>query len=166
MELKNRAVFFDRDGVINCERGEYTYRTEDFIVNKGVIELMQKLQEWGFLIFIVSNQGGVAKNIYTKSDVDILHRLFETKAAEMNVKIDDFYYCPHHPYTSKCLCRKPESLLFEKIIALYNISPKSSYMIGDSDRDVEAAQKVGIRGIKVRSNENLLINSEILRIFE
>ena len=67
----------------------------------------------------------------------------------------DIYYCPHHNDVEKCICRKPDSLLLEKAIAKYNIDISKSYFIGDSDRDIEAAHKVGVKGIKANKNSDL-----------
>jgi D-glycero-D-manno-heptose 1,7-bisphosphate phosphatase len=72
-----------------------------------------------------------------------------------NIAVADIYYCPHHPDTGKCLCRKPDSLLIEKVMARFNLSPDSSYFIGDSERDIQAAEKAGIKGILISENADL-----------
>jgi D-glycero-D-manno-heptose 1,7-bisphosphate phosphatase len=153
---KNKAVFLDRDGVINLERGRYTCNPDDFILNEGVAESVKILNDSGFLVIVISNQGGIAKSLYTISDVLEIHQKFCDLLNETNAVIDDFFFCPHHDSISKCLCRKPESLLFEKALALHNIDPAKSFMIGDSERDVKAAEKVGIKGIFIQANENII----------
>lgn len=151
----NKAVFLDRDGVINKETGQYTTCIEDFIINEGIGESIKLLKDSGFLVIIISNQGGIAKSLYSHEDVLEMHLKLCEHLYNYNTAIDDFYYCPHHPDTGICLCRKPDSLLLEKAIARYNISIGESYFIGDSERDIEAAKKVGIKGIKINSNENI-----------
>ncbi len=152
----NKAVFLDRDGVINREIGEYVFSEDKFMLNDDLIPSLKLLQENGFLLIIISNQGGIAKGLYTKEDVEILHRGFLTETGKENILISEIYYCPHHSGVEKCLCRKPDSLLFEKAIARFDIAVNRSYMIGDSNRDVEAAAKVGIKGIQIQPNASIL----------
>jgi len=150
-----KAIFLDRDGIINRERGDYTYKIKDFVINDGVIDTLKTLSNYGYLLIIISNQGGISKNIYSKNDVDKLHQYLLFELEKHNINITEIYYCPHHSDNEKCLCRKPEALLFEKAIARYNINISQSYMIGDSKRDVIAAEKVGIKGIKIEPNDDL-----------
>lgn len=150
-----KAVFLDRDGVINKERGEYTYRPDDFIINAGLIESIKLLKDNGFIVIIVSNQGGIAKEIYTSEDVIKLYEILQKKLQKDGVEADDFFFCPHHEKTGRCLCRKPGSLLLEKAIALYNIDNKKSFMIGDSERDIIAAERAGVKGVLINANENI-----------
>jgi D-glycero-D-manno-heptose 1,7-bisphosphate phosphatase len=152
----NKAVFLDRDGVINREMGEYTYRKEDFVLNEGLAEALKIIQEKGFLLIIISNQGGISKGIFSNKEVEALHNILVSSLSDYGVKITDFFYCPHHSDVEACLCRKPGSLLIEKAIALHNIDPFRSYMIGDHDRDMLAGQNAGLRTIKVTPNQNLM----------
>lgn len=149
---KQKAIFLDRDGVLIRERGEYTWLLEDMVVNHGVDAALKKFQEQGFLLIVISNQAGVAKGIYSKKDVDYLHLHLSRYFTLNGIVIEEYYYCPHFPSISKCLCRKPDSLLLEKAIARFNIDPSLSYFIGDADRDMDAARKVGVKGIKIEAN--------------
>ncbi|MCK4662913.1 MAG: HAD family hydrolase [Bacteroidales bacterium] len=151
----NKAVFFDRDGVINYERGEYTYKLKDFIFNNEVIKNIHRLYSNGFIIIIISNQGGIAKGIYTKNDVEKLNKYINEAFKKNNIELKEIYYCPHHSDIENCLCRKPDSLLLEKAITKYNIEPSASYFIGDSERDIISAKKAGINPIKIIPNENI-----------
>lgn len=156
--MKNKVIFLDRDGVVNIERGEYTYRLEDFVLIDGLLESLTILQEKGYLFIIISNQGGIAKGIYSHKEIEILNDFLKNKFKSLGIKWTDFYYCPHHPeFNSKCICRKPDSLLFEKAIAKYEIDVSTSYMIGDKERDIIAAEKVNIKGILIESNTSLKI---------
>ncbi|MEE4196896.1 MAG: HAD family hydrolase [Bacteroidales bacterium] len=151
----NKAVFFDRDGVINKERGEYTYLPKDFILNEGIIPSLNKLQEKGFLLIIISNQGGIAKELYTRGQVETVHQYLTDELKKHEIQLTEIYYCPHHAAFENCLCRKPKSLMLEKAIARFAIDTQQSYMIGDSERDIIAAEKVGLNTIKIEPNENI-----------
>lgn len=152
----NKAIFLDRDGVINKERGEYTYKPETFIVNLHIATVVSLFKQHGFFVIIVSNQGGIEKGIYNHKDVMLLNNELNKMLEDAGTYIDEFYYCPHHSDRSRCLCRKPNSLLIEKAIARFNIDKKKSYMIGDNIRDVQAAETVGVKGIIVPANSDLL----------
>ena len=152
----NKALFLDRDGVLNRERGEYTYLAKDFELLPDVSSALKLVQEKGFLLIVVSNQGGIAKGLYTHSQVEGLHSLMASKLSESGIYLDEFYYCPHHDAIGKCICRKPNSLMLEKAIARFDIDVNESVFIGDSNRDVEAAEKVGVKGILVDSNSSFL----------
>jgi D-glycero-D-manno-heptose 1,7-bisphosphate phosphatase len=160
-----KAVFLDRDGIINFEPGKYTCNVDDFIINEGIGNSIKLLRDNGFLVIIISNQGGIAKSLYNHEDVMQMHLKFCKYLENFNTIVDDFFYCPHHESVSKCLCRKPSTLMFEKAVAIYNIDVNSSFMIGDGDRDVESAEKAGIKGIKVLANSNIyeLCKSIILK---
>ncbi|HIE16053.1 MAG TPA: HAD family hydrolase [Bacteroidales bacterium] len=160
----NKAVFLDRDGVVNKEMGKYVFLEESFVLNKDLIQSLRLLIENHFLIIIITNQGGIAKGIYTKDNVEALHKGFVKKMEKEKIHITDIYYCPHHPDIGKCLCRKPGSLMLEKAIARYNIDVSESFMIGDSDRDIEAAEKVNVKAIKIEANTSILsVCKEIIR---
>lgn len=150
------AVFLDRDGVINRERGEHTWRMEDFEVLPGVPEAIAALQASGRAVVVITNQSGIGLGLYTAADVERLHaRLVEVLAAA-GTRVDDILYCPHHPTQGRCLCRKPGSLLVERALARHHLDPARSVMIGDRERDVQAAEAAGVRGILVPSNTPLL----------
>lgn len=151
-----KAIFLDRDGVINDNSiAYYIHRKEDFVLNDGVIESLKILQEKEFIFIIITNQGGIAKGLYNNLDVNNLNKFLTELLNNSGISVKSIFHCPHHSDISKCLCRKPGSLLFEKAIALYNINVAESFMIGDSDRDMVAAEKVGLTGIKVEANSNL-----------
>lgn len=153
----NKAVFLDRDGVINREIGDYVYTVSDFKINDGIIESLRLLSDNNFLIFVISNQGGIAKGRYTFTDVERVHNYLKEELQKHKIELTEIYYCAHHTDAdSHCLCRKPDSVMLEKAIARFDINTKQSYMIGDRDRDVEAGQKAGLKTIKIRSNDNIL----------
>ncbi len=149
-----KAIFLDRDGIINTERG-YTHRLEDFVILPDVMEVLQFLQKQGYIFIIITNQSGIAKDLYTKDDVEQIHAYLLDEFKKHQIIISEVYYCVHHPDVSRCICRKPDSLFVEKGLARFQIDPAQSYFIGDKDRDVEAAAKGGVKGILVPSNTSL-----------
>ncbi|MCX6291802.1 MAG: HAD family hydrolase [Bacteroidetes bacterium] len=152
---KIKIIFLDRDGVINRERGEYTFRKEDFILNDGLVEALKICSEKKYQFVVISNQSGIAKGIYTKEDVENLHLHLKNILANHGIEILEMYYCPHHPDVGKCLCRKPGSLLLEKAIARFDVDAANSYFIGDAERDAEAGKKAGVKTILIAPNSSL-----------
>lgn len=153
--MKKKVVFFDRDGVINNNGHYYTFKWKDFSFNTGVIDTLTLLRNKGYEFIVISNQSGIAKGLYSIIDVEKLHKQINLYLQKANLHILEFYYCTHHPEFGNCLCRKPSSLLFEKSIARFNIDINQSWMIGDQPRDIEAAKKVGIKGILIEPNSDL-----------
>jgi D-glycero-D-manno-heptose 1,7-bisphosphate phosphatase len=142
----NSCVFLDRDGVLNIEKGTYTWRIEDFELIGGVNESLEKLKKNGFLIIVVTNQAGISRGLYTKSEMLRCNEYLEELTRH---RIDDIYYATAHPDFTESLLRKPDSLMFEKAIAKYSIDPARSWMVGNSERDLIPAIKLGIRSIFV-----------------
>lgn len=160
-----KAVFLDRDGVINRERGEHTWRPDHFEILPGVPQALGELKDDGWALVVITNQSGIGLGLYGHKDVELLHNIMRKEFEIAGVTLDGLYFCPHHPVQGKCLCRKPGSLLFEKAIARSDIDPGRSVMIGDRERDIVAAAAVGIRGILVGSNSALLplVRKELLK---
>ncbi len=152
----NKAVFLDRDGIINVEIGDYIKRFEDFTLTPQLGEGLKILQEQGYLLIVITNQGGLAKKLYYEEELSKMHNYLIEEMKKFGVHFTEIYWCPHHPdYNGKCLCRKPDSLLLEKAMAIHNIDPAQSYFIGDKQRDVDAGEKVGVKGILVEANTPL-----------
>jgi len=160
--VKNKAIFLDRDGVVNIERGEYTWRIEDFKLTAGLVGFLRKVQRKGYLMIIISNQGEIVKGVYTHGDVEKVHQHLNKLLAEEDIYLTDIYYCPHHPDQGKCLCRKPQSVLLEKAIARYHVDVEKSYFIGDSQRDAEAGKKVHLQTILIISNQDLRASLDLI----
>ena len=142
---KKKCIFLDRDGVLNKDHVDYTYRVEDFEILEKVPEALKMLKEAGYLLIIVTNQSGIAKKIYKKKDV---MKCFEYLQSACDHIIDDQYFAPYHPnFDTNSLSRKPDSLMIEKAAAKYNVDLDQSWMIGDSERDMIAAKKVNLKTI-------------------
>ena len=158
--MKNKAVFLDRDGVLNKELGDYVCKLVDFKVLEHNFEPLLELQRRGYLLIIVTNQGGIGKGWYTEETLAIMHQHLLNVYAAQGINITEIYYCNHHPlHTSLCLCRKPGSLMLEKAVARYEIDASKSYFIGDRERDVIAGEGAGVTGILINSDQPI---SEIL----
>lgn len=146
MEKKRRCVFLDRDGVLNEDRPDYSYRLDHFTILPGAIEALKELKSAGFLLVVVTNQSGIAQGIYTQQDMERCHQYFQEQSGSI---IDHFYFCPYHPKVTASLSRKPGTLMFEKAIARFDIDTTCSWMVGDRGRDLIPARQLGIRTIQV-----------------
>lgn len=151
---KLKAVFLDRDGVLSVEKDRYLKNLEDFEILPHVAPNLKRLQEAGFIFIMISNQGGISRDDLTVELVDEMHGKLKEHLAASGLELAEYYYCPHHPETEMCTCRKPEPLMILKAIARFGIDPSKSYMIGDSPRDVEAAKRAGVAGFLITSNED------------
>ena len=140
------CIFLDRDGVINRDRVNYAYRLPDFKILPRVPEALRRLKAAGYRLVIVTNQSGIAKGIYTREQMQTCHNFMNMVTGHL---IDAIYYAPYHPSVSESLTRKPDSLMFERAIARFGIDPARSWMIGDKERDLAPAQKLGIPGILI-----------------
>jgi D,D-heptose 1,7-bisphosphate phosphatase len=144
-----KALFLDRDGIVNIDYG-HVFKKEDFIFVDGIFELCKFFQDNGYLIFIVTNQAGIAKNYYDENDFKILTEWMLKEFSKNGINISDVYYCPHHPtegngkYLQKCYCRKPAPKMLTDIQEKYKISLKNSILIGDKETDIEAGERAGI----------------------
>lgn len=158
-----RAVFFDRDGVLNKKAPEHDYvkNYDEFVWNDGAKELIKKINDLGFLVVVISNQRGIAREMMTSVFVDELHVRMNRELTELGAHIDAFYYCPHG-YDDKCSCRKPLPGMFLKAAEEWKIDLKNSFAVGDSEADFEAATEAGCRNIKVET-DNLRLE-EILSV--
>lgn len=155
---KNKAVFIDRDGVINNDEGHYyIYRTEDFKLNIDITEGLKLLQDAGYKLIAVTNQGGVAKGEYSIEDIEKVHEYFLALMKKDGIHITDIYYCPHHDSVSTCECRKPKPGMILEAIKKHNIDPNSSFLIGDSARDIQAGEAAGLKQcFKIEANTSIL----------
>lgn len=152
----NKAIFIDRDGVINYDHdNSYVYRPDDVIINPGIPELLSYVKKKGYLIIIISNQGGIGKGIYSVEDAEKTNSRIIHMLSKYKIIPEEIYYCPHHPESGKCICRKPDSLLFEKALSRFKIDASRSYFIGDRETDMEAGAKVGLKCIKVTANQDM-----------
>lgn len=140
----NKALFLDRDGTINVEKN-YVYKIDDFEFIPGIFDLIRKYRNQGFLIFIVTNQSGIARGYYTHKDFEKLNNWMLNEFEKQGIKITNVYYCPHHPEISgECYCRKPKPGMIQQALNEFNISAVNSVLIGDKKRDILAGENAGV----------------------
>jgi len=145
-----KAVFLDRDGVLNEELGYQVTAMADFKIKEGVADGLKMLKETGFLLIVVTNQSGVAKGTYDDNFVMDCHQKIQ-EASEG--ALDDIYFAPGYDAVSKSLSRKPGSLMFERAIAKHDIDVNESWMIGDRESDMIPAKKMGLKTIQVTKSD-------------
>ena len=145
-----KTIFLDRDGVVNKEV-RYLYRLSDFKFIDGIFDSCLYFQKLGYEIIIVTNQSGIARGYYNENDYQKLTEWMLGQFNNNGINILDTFYCPHGP-ESLCECRKPKPGMLIEAKDKYNISMKDSWMIGDSESDIKAANAAGIsKTILVRS---------------
>lgn len=153
-----RAVFFDRDGVLNVDHG-YVGFASQFEWIPGAQAAIARLNRLGFLAFVVTNQSGVARGYYSEADVQALHRHMSDELARVEARIDAFHYCPFLPgatvpdYDRDSPLRKPAAGMLLELIARFGVSREGSFMIGDKDSDMEAARNAGVPGLLFKGGD-------------
>lgn len=158
MATMRRAVFLDRDGVLNVDHG-YVFKIGDLELMPNVGRGLQRLQAHGYLLIVITNQSGVARGMYSLDDVHSFNQeLAATLKRQFGVVIDQFYVCPHHPDATvpelrgPCGCRKPATGLVDAAVASWGIDRSQSFMIGDKQSDIEMAANAQLVGIQVTSS--------------
>lgn len=149
--MVNKCVFLDRDGVINKDYVDYVYSLDRLELLPGVKDALVSIKDSGYLLIVITNQSGIAKGLYTREDMHVCHEAIQKDCENV---IDAFYYAPWHPSVTGSLTRKPGSLMFEKAIAKYNVDVDQSWMVGDKDRDLVPAAKLGLRTIQVDHDDS------------
>lgn len=140
----NRALFLDRDGVVNIDKN-YVYRIEDVEFIEGIFDFCRTFQQRGFLIFIITNQAGIARGFYSTEDFQTLSDWMIGQFKQNNVTLSKIYFCPHHPaITGPCACRKPEPGMIFQAARDFNIDLKESILVGNNDSDLKAGENAGI----------------------
>ena len=143
---KKSAAFLDRDGVINYDYG-FIYKYENFKLRSGVLKGLKYLKQNKFRVFIVTNQSGIARGLFTEKDLKILHQKIKKKLMKYKIKIDEIKYSPFHPkgkikkFTKNHKSRKPDNLMIKQILKKWPTNIKKSFMIGDKKSDKLCAKK-------------------------
>jgi D-glycero-D-manno-heptose 1,7-bisphosphate phosphatase len=150
---KRPALFLDRDGVLNEDRG-FVHRWEDFVWVEGAREVVAMFNQAGWLVIVVTNQSGVGRGYYAEDDVHILHARMREDLAAAGAHIDAFYHAPQHPEAPVEAyrhpdppLRKPNPGMILQALADWPIDRDASFLVGDKPSDLEAALRAGIRGV-------------------
>jgi len=145
-----KAILLDRDGTINRDTG-HLYRIEDFELLSGSLEALKLLTQKGIRIYVVTNQAGIAKGLYTEDDFRAFTEKMVRDLRLEGITIADVLYCPHHPegsvprYRTDCGCRKPKAGLIEEVLRKEGLKPTEAALVGDKNSDIEAGQRLGMR---------------------
>jgi len=154
IKMKRKAIFLDRDGVINEERKDYVKNVKEFKIKSDVGKTIKILKDHGFLVIIITNQSAINRKILSVQKLNEIHDYFNNYLKKYNTFVDGIYFCPHTP-NENCECRKPKPGLLLKAKKDFDILFKDSWMIGDSQTDIEVAKTVGCNSILLASNDNL-----------
>jgi D-glycero-D-manno-heptose 1,7-bisphosphate phosphatase len=138
-----KALFLDRDGVINKDYG-YVYKIENFKFTDYIFDLIKLFQKKDYLIFIVTNQSGIGRGYYSLNDFLMLTDFMLEQFNKNGIKIEQVKYCPHSP-KSNCNCRKPKTGMIDSILKEYNINLEKSWLFGDKQSDMDLAKNVKIK---------------------
>ncbi|MBN1951671.1 MAG: HAD-IIIA family hydrolase [Bacteroidales bacterium] len=163
-EYKQKAIFLDRDGVLNEDKGLIT-RHEDLILYPFAAEAVKKINQSEFKAIVVTNQPVIARNLCTFEELRTIHNKLDTELGKSRAKLDGLYFCPHHPdrgypeerkeYKVECLCRKPQPGMLLDAAFDFNIRLDQSFMIGDHERDIQAGINAGCITVGVRTGSGL-----------
>ncbi len=163
----NRALFVDRDGVINIEKN-YVYRIRDFEFIKDVFKFFIEIQKLGYLIIIITNQSGIGRGYYSDNDFKKLTAWMLSEFKKNGINITDVYYDPYHPefgkgkYKRKSYKRKPNPGMILEAAQKYNIDLKNSILVGDNDSDILAGVNAGINKLFLLKSGVVSLKDDII----
>jgi D-glycero-D-manno-heptose 1,7-bisphosphate phosphatase len=150
--LSRKAIFLDRDGVINAKLPENRYVTNiaEFEFVPGVKRGLAILKNLGYLLVLITNQRGIARGFMTAEDLGTVHDHMQTELEKSNIALDAIYYCPHEIFEN-CSCRKPEPGMILAAMLDLNVNRAASYMVGDSPTDMAAGKRAGVATVRIGS---------------
>ena len=161
MTEQKKAIFLDRDGVINKEVN-YLSDPDEFELLEGTAEALKLLKEQNYLLIVITNQSGLARGYFTEETLSDIHNKMKRLLKEKGVKLDDIFYCPHHPkFTGECSCRKPKPGMILNAQDKYKIDLKRSYMVGDTLSDIKAGKNAGCKTVFVLTGHGSEEQAEI-----
>jgi len=160
----SKALFLDRDGVINVDK-EYLCRAEEFEFIDGIFDLCRHYRDKGYVIVVVTNQSGIARGYYSETDFEVLTRWMVGEFAKEGVTIEAVYHCPHHPdFSGACDCRKPMPGMLLQAASEHGIDLHASVLVGDGERDIEAARSAGLEACYLYDPSGKAASSKATRI--
>ena len=151
---KNKAVFLDRDGVINKNKINYVKTIEELEILPSIGIPIKKLKNNDYFVIVITNQSPINRKLITHEELNNIHSSIQKHLQFFDTSIDKFYFCPHMP-EENCNCRKPNTGMLMQAISEFNIEPTLSWMIGDNDSDIQAGLAAGCRTLKICDNTNL-----------
>ena len=144
----NKVIFLHRDGVINYESDGFIKSPEEWLPIPSSLEAIAKLSKAHFTLFIVTNQSGVGRGLFDLKALEKIHHKMLTEITQTGGKIEKIYFCPHKP-EDNCSCRKPKPGLYQQAAKEYKIDFSTSYVIGDSLRDIQSGLAIQAKTILV-----------------
>jgi D-glycero-D-manno-heptose 1,7-bisphosphate phosphatase len=153
--LKQKAIFLDRDGIINYERKDYVKNLDEFKIYDGIIDAIKILKNNNFLVIIITNQSAINRKLLSISTLNHIHENFQKFLKDNDTSIDAIYFCPHTP-EDLCACRKPKPGLLLSALNDFDIDLTNSFMIGDSLSDINAAKAINCNWILLKNGKYLL----------
>ena len=163
MTNSRKAIFLDRDGVINKERKDYVKNIDELEIFSDIVNPLKLLKQNKFLLIVITNQSPINRGLTTPSNIIEIHNEIQHFLNDYSLSIDDFYFCPHRP-DENCYCRKPNPGLILKATEEHSIDLSQSWMIGDNQSDVEAASLSGCKGLQI--NNKFTLNDAVRYILE
>ena len=158
-----KAIFLDRDGVINQERKDYVKKLDEFIILDKTSDAINIIKNHGFLVIIITNQSPINRKLLSVETLNKIHEKLQSYLERYDTSFDGVYFCPHTP-SENCECRKPKPGLIVQAVTDFQIDLSQSYMIGNSETDLQAARNAGCKGILLKKNQTLL--EVIVDLFE
>jgi D-glycero-D-manno-heptose 1,7-bisphosphate phosphatase len=152
------AIFFDRDGVLNKDHG-YTHRIEDWVWMPGAPDAIKWANDQGYLVFVVTNQSGIARGYFTDAQFLDLMGFVQKDLCAHGAHLDDIRFCPHHPdgsvpgLASRCECRKPGTAMIEDLLESWGVDRARSLLVGDSESDIAAGRAAGVQTVRFQSGD-------------
>ena len=169
---EKRAVIFDRDGTLNVDHG-YTHKISDLVWMSGAISLIRHLNDLNYLVFVATNQAGIAKGKYKENDMHIFHSEMQNQLHKNGAHIDGFFFCPYHKdgiipeYSIDSQDRKPNIGMLSDIASAWNLKKNNMLLVGDRDSDIQCAKNFGIKSIKYNGLVNLCnLKDNIIKSWE
>jgi D-glycero-D-manno-heptose 1,7-bisphosphate phosphatase len=160
MELNNKKlIILDRDGVINHDSPDFIKSTDEWLPLDGSIEAIKRLKNAGKIVAVATNQSGVARGLFDLATLDAMHQKFYHLLAEQNVQLDGLVYCPHGP-DDNCDCRKPKPGMILTLLKRFALAPEEAVLVGDSLRDLQAAEAVGVDAVLVKTGKGEKVFAE------
>ena len=158
-----KAIFLDRDGVINQERKDYVKNLDEFKILDKISDAINIIKSHGYLVIIITNQSAINRKLLSVETLNKIHEKLQSYLKKYSSSFDGVYFCPHTP-SENCKCRKPKPGLIILAAIDFDINLSQSYMIGNSETDVQAARNAGCNGILLKKNQTLL--EVIVKLFE
>ena len=150
-----KAIFLDRDGVINQERKDYVKKIDEFIILDKTSDAINIIKNHGFLVIIITNQSPINRKLLSVETLNKIHEKLQSYLERYDTSFDGVYFCPHTP-SENCECRKPKPGLILQAVIDFQIDLSESYMIGNSETDIHAAKNAGCKGILLKKDQTLL----------